>query len=107
MDWTSRKVGFNDISHGVMISSSSVEFHAAERLNWHLKMNAKCSLYISRLANFTQYDAKMIGVIFRRIVFEQIFIFDLNYSDIVKPAVVEYKLINEINDHGEEQNSFK
>ena len=88
------------------IPSSSLGSHAAERLNWHLKMNAKCSLYIFRLANFTQNDAKMIGVIFRRIVPEQIFIFDQSNSDKDRPAVIEYKLIKEVNDHGEKQNLF-
>ena len=90
-----------------MIFSSSVEFQAAERLNWHLKMNAKCSLYIARLPNFTENDANMMRIIFRRLVPEQIFILDSSISDIVRHSAVEVKLINKINDHGEKQNSFQ
>ena len=71
-----------------------------ENLNYHLKMHAKCIVYIALLSNFTQNDATMIGTIFRRIVPERIFIVDEGDSDTVFPAAEEYMLIKRLNDQG-------
>lgn len=78
----------------------TVATYAAEHLNKHLKMNAQCSLYIARYAKFTQNHANLIGLIFRRIESEQIFIIDESSSDKPLRAAVEYNLIKKIPDHG-------
>ena len=77
----------------------AVAFYAAENLNWHLKMNAKCSVYIAMLPYFTKTDANMLGRIFRRIIPEQIFILDESKSHTTSPAL-EYTLIKKLNDEG-------